>query len=392
MITIDFYFFNGLCSVMNANTGTQKPDDVYIKLREFLDTLPIGYPKTDSGVEIKLLKRFFTPLEAEIALKLTIIPREAKEILRTMKKLNFTLDELEKHLDTMLKNGAINGAYRDGKGYFSIAFFAIGIFEYQLNRLDKGLMEDLEQYMDEGFSKEFIRTKIPQLRTIPSEAGLKTVSVEQDMNHQNYVSNYDEVKKLIQGASNTISVSDCICRKGKDILGKGCKHSKETCLQFGSAAHYYIDNKLGRQITKEEALKIVKKAQEEGLVIQPTNTERPFALCCCCGCSCEVLSHMRLLANPADYVASNFYAEVDKDLCTGCAVCETRCNMDAIKVGDDNISSVKVERCIGCGACISTCATDAIHLVKKKNINYIPAKDTIDLYQSIWKKKTELSK
>jgi len=385
---------------MSEITEANNSEEVYRKLREYLDTLPIGYPKTESGVEIKLLKRFFTPLEAQIALKLTIIPREPKEIYRSagLKKI-LSLEDFEKHLDTMLKKGTINGAYRDGKGYFSIAFLAIGIFEYQLNRLDKELVEDLEKYMDEAFNAEFIRTKIPQLRTIPSEAGLKTVDVglksievDQGMEHQNFISNYDEIERLVKNASNTISLTPCICRKGKDILGKGCKHTKETCLQFGSAAHYYISNKLGRQITKEEALKVIKKAQEEGLVIQPSNTERPFTICCCCGCSCEVLSHLRLLANPAEYVASNYYAEVDKDLCTGCAVCETRCHMDAIKVGVDNISSVNLNRCIGCGACISTCAVDAIHLVKKKDVSYVPAKDTIDLYQTIWRKKAELSK
>jgi hypothetical protein len=41
--------------------------DVYEALREHLDSLPAGFPATESGVEIRILKRLFSPEEAELA-------------------------------------------------------------------------------------------------------------------------------------------------------------------------------------------------------------------------------------------------------------------------------------------------------------------------------------
>jgi electron transport complex protein RnfB len=52
-------------------------DEPYIKLQEFLNKFPVGFPKTPSGVEIKILKKLFTEDEASIAINLTIRPQKA---------------------------------------------------------------------------------------------------------------------------------------------------------------------------------------------------------------------------------------------------------------------------------------------------------------------------
>lgn len=41
-------------------------DQVYYKLAKVLDTLPNGFSATENGLEIKLLKKIFTPEEADL--------------------------------------------------------------------------------------------------------------------------------------------------------------------------------------------------------------------------------------------------------------------------------------------------------------------------------------
>ncbi|MFX0069651.1 MAG: 4Fe-4S ferredoxin, partial [Candidatus Hermodarchaeota archaeon] len=81
--------------------------DVYRKLQQHLDKLPIGYPSTESGVEIRILKHLFTPEEAKIAVNLRLIPEPLRKIYRRVKKTGISLEELEKHLDSMFRKGAI---------------------------------------------------------------------------------------------------------------------------------------------------------------------------------------------------------------------------------------------------------------------------------------------
>jgi len=293
----------------------------------------------------------------------------------------------------MLKKGIING----GKGkegnetYYSIAFLVIGMYEYQVNRLTPEFVKDFEQYIQEAFKNEILYSAPPQLRTIPNKESLKTISIDQEVENNKIILPYDDVDRLLDSASDFISVTNCICRQEKELLGQGCSHSKEVCLQFGGAAHYYVENGLARQISKDEARRILKKAQEEGLVIQPTNTERPTAICCCCGCSCGILSNAKKLENPAQYFHTNFYSQVNEELCTGCGTCVSRCHMEAVKLGLNQKAVVNLDRCIGCGVCIPSCPSEAIKLVPKAKI-LTPPRDILQLYQEIAKNKALIKK
>ncbi len=103
-------------------------------------------------------------------------------------------------------------------------------------------------------------------------------------------------------------------------------------------------------------------------------------VCSCCTCCCGIKS-LKQLPNPADFVTSDYYADVDPDLCTGCGTCIDRCQMDAISLVED-ISIVNQKRCIGCGNCVYVCQDDAIQLKKKEN-QHIPPMTGTDLYDEI---------
>lgn len=353
--------------------------DIYRKLQEHLDKLPVGFPPTATGVEIRILKRFFAPIEAEIAIRLSLLPEPLKSILLRLEDLDINIDEAEDILDRMLNKGLINGGKnpKNGEKYFSNAMFVVGIFEYQVGRLTKDFMEDFEQYIDEAFKDELVKARFPQFRTVPVEKSIKA---------ENFVATYDDIKKVIESSS-TISVSNCICREGKKVLGKGCSHTMETCFQLGSAAHHYIALGMGRKVSSGEALEIIRKSQAEGLVIQPGNSQKPFAICCCCSCCCEVLNTAKKYPNPSEYFSTNHISNVDPELCTGCETCIEICPMDAIKL-ENETAGTDPGRCIGCGICVPSCPSDAIGL-QKKEVETIPPGSNAEMYMKIMQKKAD---
>jgi len=158
------------------------------------------------------------------------------------------------------------------------------------------------------------------------------------------------------------AVAKCPCRQIKAYVGEGCDHSLENCLHFGPMARYMVEQGLAREISREETLKILKEANEEGLVHSGDNLrEGPISVICnCCGCCCVFLDTKKSMGLHT-FSTSSYFAHMDEDVCTACGNCEDRCPMDAITV--DEISVVDEEVCIGCGVCIPTCSSGAAHLV-----------------------------
>jgi NAD-dependent dihydropyrimidine dehydrogenase PreA subunit len=160
------------------------------------------------------------------------------------------------------------------------------------------------------------------------------------------------------------------------MMGRGCDKPLEACLIFGTGAYFYEQNGLGRSISRQEALDILKTGEKAGLVLQPSNSKKPTNICLCCGCCCQVLKNMRALDRPALAVHTNYYARVIEDRCTSCETCLERCPMGAITV--DGVAAVDPDRCIGCGLCIPTCPGEAIALKQKADTDqYIPPENTL---------------
>ena len=356
---------------------TKNEENIYHELQKYLDSLPVDYPETESGVELKILKRLFTPQEAEIALKLKSIPQEPSALFRPFKRKGWTLSQFSEALSTMGKKGSITWIKgKDGKDYYGIAFLAAGFWDYQINRLTKELAGEFDQYCDENFISAMLENGILQVRTIPIE---KSISTEY------HVSNFDEIKSLIENVKTTIYLSPCICRQSSDIQGIGCNHPNETCINIGRGnPRIYLEQ--GREITKEEALQVLRMAQDNGMVICPSNAQKPFMICCCCGCSCLFLKNIKKYENPSQYVNSNFFVEIDEKLCSGCGDCISACHMEANDINENGIAQVDLGYCLGCGVCIPSCPVDARHLVKKSN-EIIPPENYVKLYQTIAQRK-----
>ena len=333
-------------------------EDVYQKLRVFLDNLPGGFPATDTGVEIKILQRYFTPEEAELALHLQRVPESVASIAE---RIGAEESELAPRLEKMAREGSIYRLRIKGEPYYMAQQFLVGIYEFHVGSLDRELAELLEEYTP-YLTRTWEDVPTKQLRVVPVGAALDTSTT---------VATYDVARELVK-TQEKIAVADCICRKERLLVGKGCEHTLENCMTFGMAADYYIENGIGREIAVDECLKILDNAEKEGMVVSPSNSQAIMNICICCGDSCGNLRALRTYERPADHAGSTFQASIDPEECTACATCVERCQIEAVIEGDD-FMEVDTARCIGCGLCVTTCPVEAVSLVAKSEAAAPPA-------------------
>ncbi|MBU4318751.1 MAG: 4Fe-4S binding protein [Proteobacteria bacterium] len=326
---------------------------IYKQLAKVLDTLPNGFPPSESGVEMKLLKRIFSPDEAELFCKMRLSFETAEQVSQ---RTELSLEGLEEKLKEMGERGQLMAVEFEGIYLFKMLPWVFGIYEFQLKHMDRELAELCEQYSP-VYGQQFF-SKTPQMMyTLPIE--------EQIMSNQESLP-YDRVSALVE-QSQSFMVQECICKKEQGLLDNPCTKPLEVCMAFAPIPGIFKDSGVGRVITKEEAKSLLKKAEEAGLVHLTNNFQNGrFFICNCCGCCCGVLQGINKLGIPASTVIhSHYYAVIEPDLCSACGVCaDERCQVKAIEEEAD-VYSVVPERCIGCGLCISTCPSEAIALVRK---------------------------
>ncbi len=333
--------------------------DVYRQLQEHLDTMPVGYPATDSGVEIRLLKRIFTPEEAMIATHLGYKHRTVAEIFETARPEAGTEEMLSGILDSIVSKGGISRRRVDGQAQYAlIPFLLWGVYEQQLKRLDPEFLQDTGQYLMDEMGYELATSKLPKMRVIP---------IEESVESRHRVATYDELRLVIEQAGEHIAIQECMCKKINDLQEKHCQVTdrREVCMSFGYLADLYAEEEWGRRISQEEALEITRKSEEEGLVLMPGNEQEPTFMCACCSDCCQTLAMAKAFPKPADVLGGNYFAEVSSELCTGVGACVERCPIDAVAL-NDGLAAVDLARCIGCGLCVPACPEQAIYLVKKE--------------------------
>ena len=360
-------------------------DIIYRKLQEHLDEMPIGFPRAKSGSDIRFLKYMFTPEEAKIATYLRFgWYRDAEpldQIYERIKDTGITLEELEGNLDTMARKGSILSKRVENKKFFANTALILGMYEFQANKQTHEFLEVLEEYLGEIWGKEANKTGYQQMRYIPVE-----VDIEPELN----IAPYDNIRKILVECEGPFVKVTCVCRESQDLLGEPCKMTKhrDNCLGFGEMAQMYIDQGYGVEISKEETLQILQRNKEEGLILRPSNSQKVDFVCSCCYCCDGSIANLQRIPDPGNYVLSNYYSQIDPELCTGCGTCIERCLFKAITLVDEKCSIEKI-KCIGCGNCISYCPSEAISLHKKEEVN-IPPPTMDDLYDLIYEKKRKV--
>jgi ferredoxin len=164
---------------------------------------------------------------------------------------------------------------------------------------------------------------------------MRVIPIERAIDGETRRASYEEISKYLN-ESHRFSVSDCSCRTSREAMGEGCGHLKEDmCIQLDHAAEFYVRTGRGREITREEAFEIIRRAEENGLMHQIPNTDGPgktHAICNCCGCSCFAMRLANMWTNP-DMVRSNYVSRVDQEKCVACGECVENCPSNALKVG-----------------------------------------------------------
>jgi NAD-dependent dihydropyrimidine dehydrogenase PreA subunit len=229
------------------------------------------------------------------------------------------------------------------------------------------------RYRDEAFGAELARAGTPPLRVIP---------ISENLRESTQVLPYDALRTKVE-EQEYCAVAKCPCRQMKKYVGQGCDHSLENCLHFGSMGRYMVEQGMARQVSHAETLAILAQAHEEGLVHAVDNISEGLisTICNCCGCCCIFLDTKKKMGLHT-ISRSNYVARVDPELCLACGVCNERCPVEAIAVGDDEVSEVNPDLCIGCGVC-TTCVNDAVELEQRAEI--VPPPGVVEMLTRRWK-------
>ena len=326
-------------------------EDLYRKLAERLDAIPNGFPATESGVEMQLLAKIFTPEEALLASVMRLTREPAADIAA---RAGVDPDVAYDTLKGMARKGLIRFKKDPGQLVFGLMPFVVGLYEEQLPRMDAEMAALFEQYLQE-IKGSIVRDAPAVHRVIP---------VGEAIPFDLEIFPYERATELLENAKSW-GVRDCICRVQQHLVGKGCDHPIENCLVFAPVEGAFDHSEVDRAISKQEALQILHEAEEAGLVHSTGNyRDGHNYICNCCTCCCGILRSVAEFGVPTTAVRSDFYTVVDAEVCVGCGDCLDRCQFGALSMPGD-VCVADYMRCVGCGLCAIVCPTGAMHLERR---------------------------
>jgi Pyruvate/2-oxoacid:ferredoxin oxidoreductase delta subunit len=306
-----------------------------------------------------LARELFAPEEAVVAASLPQKPRTAKAMASELGKDERETKEI---LEAMADKGLCRSFEMDGNRCYAGSPFVPGIFEFQFMRgtfteRDRRIARVIHAYKQAiDKTRGPLKIPFPPNRVIPVGESIRPDSKVHTYNQvSSYVDRYDP-----------ISVSACFCRHEAKLLDEkdDCGMPDDVCMQFGKAAEFVIERRLGRKVSREEARNTLKRAAEAGLVHASLNTQELDFLCNCCSCHCMILKTALSQPKPGKILFSGFQPRVNPDLCTGCQTCVDRCPAKAVTLIQD-LPEIDTDRCFGCAVCGIGCPAGAIQMIEK---------------------------
>lgn len=355
-----------------------------------------GTPFPIGNTLIEILKYFIEEDELDFIMA---FKREKSQTMEQLKKNSkLSEEEILKKVEILAKKGVIfNQPNRQGMMVYRILpLVNVGTFEYTfMNKLEHNernkklaelftqLFSEVRNFVQNNYDTimSSLQTRPPVDRTVPIQINNATgkeieivINKELDVPKQQIIPS-QKIEEIVE-KFDEIAVAHCFCRHHRDLEGKSCQQTniRENCFTFGKSARHIINQGFGRSISKEETLKIMKEAEEAGLVHKAYHpnfdiTKEETSICNCCKCCCgnSLQNSIGPMIN-----ATNYISKVNQDLCVGCGTCVEKCINDAIFLNENNKAERIEAQCIGCGICAHFCPENAIYLEELPRVVRIP--------------------
>lgn len=355
-----------------------KKEEILKELQKRLHHNPIGLPEHSTVYEI--LSILFSEREAEVGAKFPFGFVTFDEI---QKSTGIERGELEYILKGMIKKGLVYTSLKGGELKYLLSPGVTGFFEMTFMRTDESLpMKRLAELMyTYRNTPEFVKEFFSQ--TPRTKAYLYSDTVPKVRNE---VLSFDQAVEHIRKAGRG-SLGRCYCRHEAWHLGKNCSAPiEDICMSLGSASDFLVEQGFAKRATVDELLDALKRAEDFGLVHMGDNVmEQTTFICNCCGCCCGLLEGITKHHLKNAVTTTNYIASIDIEKCNGCAQCEERCQIKAIKMVGD-YPKPDEEICLGCGVCAHFCPSGAIEM-KEREKRILPPKTYKDLINRLMKEK-----
>ena len=305
--------------------------DAYAKL-----TLRMKYPRSER------LRRIFEKLvtweQAEILLEL---PAPAEEIAG---KTGMDPQAVERQIEHLYRKGM---AVPTSRGYFlprSITQL------HDTTITDPDVTAEVVDLWQEFAEEEWFADRRNELLLGEQKVTHNVIPISRALQTSQDILPEEDVRSIIEEAQ-SIAVVPCPCR----TRARQCDAPVDTCIQFRKAADYVTKRGTGREVPTSEALDIVDRAEEHGLI----HILLPYGVICnCCSCCCNIVRPLAKYGKISQGLTpSSYRARVDEGLCIGCQLCLDQCYFDALTM-EDGQASVDMEKCFGCGRCVVGCPVE----------------------------------
>jgi electron transport complex protein RnfB len=339
-------------------------NDAYERLAAALDRLANGFPRTESGVELQVLRKMVSPEEAALAAVMTATP---EPVIRIAERAGVDIHAAGQMLKTLARREIVWVSSTPGARGFRLAPFVVGSYEpHMRNQPDAEFAQLIEAYFTAAGWSLGMAAQPALQRVVPARSAVKS----------EWVLPYDDVRTLLLGAKSFV-IGDCVCRVQQDLLDhRQCDFPVKACLWFSNAEADREDVN-----SRAEALEFLDRIEKIGLVHTVSNVAEGVGYVCnCCGCCCGLLRGINEWGIDDSVAHANYYAEIDEEACTGCAVCLGRCQVGAISENDGTYV-VDRARCIGCGLCVTGCGVKAATLRRKPPEEIVPPPPTFAAWE-----------
>ena len=318
----------------------EHPRENLLKLGSMI-TNRIGLKATADDPEYWGLASVMTDEMVEVALKMGV--RKPKTTEQLMKLTKMEREPLEKLLTEMAWLGIVeyNWENLDGKNpnhekRWILPLFVPGSAEFLNMRKSQIDQNPVVAAFFERMTFLPLEKITPMVPPGGSGIGMHVIPVEKAIESENEAIGLEKISYWLDKYEGKYAKSMCSCRASRQKLGEGCGDDPENwCIAVGDMADYVVETQRGEYITKEEALDIFRRAEENGFVHQITNIDGEQKIFAICNCNVNICNALRTsqLFNTPNMSRSAYVAKVESENCVACGRCVEGCPAGAVKLG-----------------------------------------------------------